>query len=386
MKSTSRRFSGLLAVTLGLAVFAGACGDDGDSTTDTTPATTAAAGAAGTTAAPTTTAKKVDVTGTLAASGATFPKGFYEVVIADFKKAQPKASLTYAGGGSGKGRTDLQEQVVDWAGTDGLVKAEDKPKYKGGEFLYFPTVMAPITVSYNLDGVDKLNLSPDTIAKIFQREIKTWNDPAIVAENPDVKDKLTGNITVARRSDGSGTTENFAIFLDKAVGAKATPASTVWKLKSGSTLEWPADTQAGNGNAGVAQIVKSTKGAVGYVDLSDAKATGLKFANVKNKAGKFVAPTLANASAAGAGAKINADLSYDPLWADGDTSYPITAPTWIIVYANQTDKVKGETVKEFLRFMLTDGQKLAESVDYAKLPESLDKQALAQLDKIKLPA
>jgi phosphate transport system substrate-binding protein len=226
----------------------------------------------------------------------------------------------------------------------------------------------------------------DTIAKIFQREIKTWNDPAIVAENPDVKDKLTGNITVARRSDGSGTTENFAIAIDKAVGAKATPASTVWKLKSGSTLEWPADTQAGNGNAGVAQIVKSTKGAIGYVDLSDAKATGLKFANVKNKAGKFVAPTLANTSAAGDGAKINADLSYDPLWADGDASYPIAAPTWIIAYANQTDKVKGETLKEFLRFMLTDGQKLAPSVDYAPLPENLDKLALAQLDKIKLPA
>jgi phosphate transport system substrate-binding protein len=131
LKSTKRRISGLLAVTLGFAMIAGACGDDSDSTTDTTPATTAAAGAGANTAAPTTTAKKVEVTGTLSASGATFPKGYYEVVIAEFKKAQPKASLTYAGGGSGKGRTDLQEQVVDWAGTDGLVKAEDKPKYNG---------------------------------------------------------------------------------------------------------------------------------------------------------------------------------------------------------------------------------------------------------------
>ena len=379
MLSKKHRSASMLAVTLGLAVFAGACGDDGgsSSTTDTTPAAT------GSTAATTTARPKVEVTGTLNASGATFPKGFYEAVIADFKKAQPKTSLTYAGGGSGKGRTDLQEQVVDWAGTDGLVKTEDKPKFKGGEFLYFPTVVAPITVSYNLDGVDKLNLSAETIAKIFQREIKTWDDAAIVAENPDVKAKLTGNITVVHRSDGSGTTENFTIFLNKSVG---TGGSGIWKLKSGSTVEWPADTQAGNGNAGVAQIVKSTKGAIGYVDLSDARATGLKFANIKNKAGKYVAPTLEGASAAADGATINPDLSYDPLWADGEKAYPITAPTWIIAYVKQTDKVKGETLKELLRYMLTDGQKLAPSIDYAALPTGLDGKAIAQIDKIQLPA
>jgi phosphate transport system substrate-binding protein len=374
----------LLAVALGLAVFASACGDDGGTEATTTTAKPAAStGATATTVAPATTVKKVEVSGTLAASGATFPKGFYELAIAEFKKAQPKATLTYAGGGSGKGRTDLQSQVVDFAGSDGLVKDADKPNYKGGEFLYFPTVVAPITVSYNLDGVDKLQLSAETVAKIFQREIKTWDDPAIVAENPDAKAKLTGNITVARRSDGSGTTENFTIYLNKSVGAGGTG---IWKLKSGSTVEWPADTQAGNGNAGVAQIVKDTKGAIGYVDYSDAKATGLKFASLKNKAGKYVAASLDGASAAAEGATINPDLSYDPLWADGDKAYPIAAPTWILVYTKQTDKAKGETVKEFLRFILTDGQKLAPSIDYAPLPKGLDEKALAQLDKIQIPA
>ncbi len=383
MHPKKKRLAALVAVLTALALIGSACGDDSESDTSS-PATTAAAGAT-TTAAPPTT-KAPEVTGTLNASGATFPKAFYEEVMAEFKKAQPKATITYAGGGSGKGRTDLQNQVVDFAGTDGLVRDADKPNYKGGEFLYFPTVTAPITVSYNLDGVTKLNLTPEVIAKIFQREIKTWDDPAIVAENSSVSGQLKGNITVARRSDGSGTTENFTIFLDKAVGARATPASTVWKLKSGSTVEWPADTQAGNGNAGVAQIVKDTKGAIGYVDLSDAKATGLKFASVKNKSGKFVEPTIENTSAAVEGAKINPDLSYDPLWADGDKSYPIAAPTWIIAYVNQTDKVKGETLKAFLRFMLTDGQKLAPKIDYAPLSEGLDKLALAQLDKLKLPA
>ncbi len=387
MLSHKRRSAGLLAATLSLALFAGACGDDGD-TTDTTPAatgstaSTAATGSTGSAAA-TTTIAKVEVAGTLAASGATFPKSYYELAISEFKKVQPKANITYAGGGSGKGRTDLQSQVVDWAGSDGLVKEADKALYKGGEFLYFPTVVAPITVTYNLDGVDKLNLSAETVAKIFQAEIKTWDDPAIVAENPDAKAKLTGPITVAHRSDGSGTTENFTIYLNKSVG---TGGSGIWKLKSGSTVEWPAGTKAGNGNAGVAQIVKDTKGAIGYVDYSDAKATGLKFAALKNKAGKYVLPTLDATSAAANGATINADLSYDPLWADGDATYPVAAPTWILAYVKQTDKVKGDTLKAFLRYMLTDGQKLAPSIDYAPLPKALADKALAQLDKLQIPA
>ena len=205
----------------------------------------------------------------------------------------------------------------------------------------------------------------------------------IVAENAAVKANLKGNIVVVHRSDSSGTTQNFTLFLDHSAGAGG---SGVWKLKSGSTVEWPADTQAGNGNAGVAQIVKATNGAIGYIDYSDAKASTLKFASIKNKAGKYVAPTLDAASAAVAGATINPDLTYDPTWAAGDTSYPIAAPTWILVYVNQTDKVKGETLKAFLRYILTDGQKAASTIDYSPLPQAFVDKALAQIDSIKLPA
>lgn len=361
----------IAAVAIGLSMLGAACGDSGSTSSPDTSAPVSG-----------TTVKQAEVTGTLNASGATFPKSFYEEAIVGFKKAQPKATVTYAGGGSGKGRTDLQGGVVDFAGSDGLVAAADVAKYKG-TFLYVPTVAAPITVSYNLDGVSKLNLSPEVIAKIFQREIKTWDDAAIVADNAAAKDQLKGNIVVAHRSDGSGTTENFTKFLDKAVGAAG--GATVWKLKSGSTVEWAADTQAGNGNAGVAQIVKDNKGAIGYVDLSDAKAIGLKLAAVKNKAGKFVDPTLEGVSASLDGAKVNDDLSYDPLWADGEKSYPISAPTWILVYEAQTDRAKGETVKAFLRYLLTDGQKTAPTVDFAPLPTSLVTKALAQVEKIKVP-
>jgi phosphate transport system substrate-binding protein len=368
LRSTKRRLLGVLAVLLGLALVAAACGDDDDSETSST---TAPAGDG------TATTPPAEVSGTIDGSGATFPKAFYEEAILEFEDANSDATITYGGGGSGKGRTDLQEELVDFAGTDGLVKQEDYAKFKGGDFLYFPTVTAPITVSYNLDGVDELNLTPEVIAKIFQRQIKKWDDPAITADNPDAE--LSGDITVVHRSDGSGTTENFSKFLDKAVGKTA---GGVWTLGSGSTIEWPGDTQAGEGNPGVAKIVKDTPGAIGYVDLSDARATKLKFAKVQNKAGEFLAPTLEGASAAAAGATVNADLTYDPLWADGADAYPIAAPTWILVYKAQDDPGKAALLKAFLTYVLTDGQDLATEIDYAPLPPTLRDKALAQLDLI----
>jgi phosphate transport system substrate-binding protein len=353
----------LLALLAALATLTGACGSNGNSSSDQKGSTQ-------------TTTKGASLKATLNGSGATFPLAFYEVAIAAFKEEAPGVTINYAGGGSGKGRQDLADGVVDFAGSDGLVKPEDKPKFKG-EFLYFPTVAAPITVSYNLDGVDKLQLSPPTIAKIFQKQVTTWKDAAIAADNPGAKLPATA-ITVAHRSDGSGTTENFTKFLKAA-------APDVWKLDAGSTVNWPAGTQGGNGNAGVAQIVKSTAGAIGYVDLSDAKASGLKTAAVKNKAGKFIEPTLEGAGAALAGTTVNDDLTYNPLNADGEAAYPITAPTWILAYKMQSDKAKGEALKAFLTFVVTDAQELANQANYAKLPDSIKEKAVAQVDKLVIP-
>lgn len=356
-----RRF--LTAAVVALGLFAGACGGSDDSPSASTDEGTA-------------TTKEPALSATLNASGATFPKGFYEVAIAGYKKVQPGVTVNYNATGSGAGRQALQDGVVDFAGSDGLVNPNDLSKYKG-EFVYIPTVAAPITVSYNLTDVKDLTLDADTIAKIFQRQVKKWDDPAIAGQNPGVKLPAT-DITVAHRSDGSGTTENFTKYL-----VAAAPNS--WTLKSGSTVEWPADTQAGNGNQGVAQIVKSTAGAVGYVDLSDARASGLQFAKVKNKSGKAVVANLDGATAALAGAQVNADLSYNPLNAEGADAYPITAPTWILVYKNQPDKVKGEAIKSFLRFVVGDGQKLANGVDYAALPTALQQKAVSQIDSILVP-
>ncbi|MDQ4134496.1 MAG: phosphate ABC transporter substrate-binding protein PstS [Actinomycetota bacterium] len=317
------------------------------------------------------------ISATLNGSGATFPKGFYEVAIQEYKAVQPDVTVNYAGGGSGTGRQNLQDGVVDFAGSDAIVKPEDKPKYKG-DILYFPTVAAPITVAYNLPDIETLILDADTVAKIFLRQIKKWNNPVIANLNPGVK--LPGTaITVAHRSDGSGTTENFTKYLSAA-------APGVWTGKSGATVEWPADTQAGNGNQGVAQIVKTTAGAVGYVDLSDATASRLQVAALRNEAGEVVAPTLEAATAAVATAVIAPDLTYNPINADGPDAYPITAPTWILVYENQPDKAKGEALKSFLRYLLGEGQKLAAFVDYAALPSSLQQQAQARVDSIVVAA
>jgi phosphate transport system substrate-binding protein len=314
---------------------------------------------------------------TINGSGSTLSKPYQEAAIDQFKKSHKEMTINYGGGGSGKGRQDLADMVVDFAGSDSPFKEAEAAKAKGGPILYFPILLSPIAVVYNAD-VDKLQLSASVIAKIFSRQITKWNDPAIAADNPGVK-LPDSNITVAHRAEGSGTTQNFTEYLSAA--AKGT-----WKLKSGSTVEWPSDTQAGQGSAGVAQIVKSTKGGIGYVDLSDAKASGLKYATIKNKAGKYIEPTPDAASAAGEGIEVKPNLVFSAIDAKGEKAYPITAQTWVIVYAKQTDGAKGDALKTYLTFLVKEGQALLPTLDYAMLPKTLQEKALKQVEKIKVAA
>ncbi|HWU88986.1 MAG TPA: phosphate ABC transporter substrate-binding protein PstS [Kofleriaceae bacterium] len=314
---------------------------------------------------------------TLNASGATFQKAAQEVAIEAFTKAHKQIKINYGGGGSGKGRKEFADQVVDYACADAPYKGDDAKSVKGGEFFYIPNLLGAITVSYKLDGADKLQLSAETLAKIFQREIKKWNDAAIAADNPDAKLPET-DIVVVRRAEGSGTTENFTKYLGLAAGG-------AWKLGSGSSVEWPGDTQAGNGNGGVADIVLKTNGAIGYVDLSDAKAKGLTWAAVKNQAGKYVMPTAGSVTAAGDGIEVNDQLLFSALNAKGDAAYPITAQSWCLVYAKQADKAKGNAVKAYFRYLVTDAQKLLSEIDFAPIPKALQDKALAQIEKIQVP-
>lgn len=351
-----RVFAGVaLAATAALAL--GACGGNSDD-----PEPSQSTGAGGSAFA--------DLSGQLKASGATFPEAFYQEVVESFKDAAPNVTVTYNGVGSGSGKKEFAQGLNDFAGSDSLVKDTEIP---AGTYLYVPTVAAPITVSYNLSGVDKLQLSPETLAKIFQRDIKTWNAPEIAADNPGVT-LPNKPITVAHRSDGSGTTNNFTKFLDN--------ASEAWKLGAGDTVAWPADTQAGEKNTGVANLVKNADGGIGYIDMSDAVASGLKFAAVKNKAGKYVTATLDGATAALSNAPVKDDLTYDPLNAPGDAAYPITAPTYLLVKPKYDDANKLKLVKGFITYVLNDGQDLANELQYAKLPDTLKQKAVAQLEKI----
>jgi phosphate transport system substrate-binding protein len=312
------------------------------------------------------------LSGELKASGASLPDAYYQEAIGELKTVAPNLKVTYNPTGSSAGRGDFGKGLVDFAGTDSLVR--DSDGIAAGSFYYIPTVAAAVTVSYNLKGVDKLQLSPATIAKIFQREVKTWNAPEIAADNPGVTLPATA-ITVARRSDGSGTTNNFTKYL-------AAAAKDVWKLGSGDTVAWPADTVGGAKNTGVAQAIKQADGGIGYVDLSDAKGAQLAMAAIKNKDGKFVQPSLEGATAALAGATLKDDLTYDPLNAAGADSYPITAPTFILVKQKYDSPDKAKLIKGFVKYLLTEGSPLAKEVNFATLPDSIKTKALTQLDKV----
>lgn len=313
------------------------------------------------------------LSGALKASGASFPNVYYQYAIEKFADVAPDVDLTYNSVGSGAGKKDFGNNLVDFAGTDSTVKDGDGPA--AGSFYYIPTVAAPITVSFNLAGVAKLQLSGVTLAKIFGSKIVKWNDAAIVADNPGVTlpDKA---ITVVHRSDASGTTNNFTKYLVKVGGAD-------WTLGAGDTVQWATTTQAGDKNTGVAQLIKQSDGSIGYVDFADAQASNLVFAAVKNKAGKYVAASLDGATAALAGAEVKDDLTYDPLDTAGDATYPITAPTYLLVRTTYTDAAQGKLVKGFVKWLLTDGQELAKDKGYSKLPDALKTKALAKLDSVK---
>jgi phosphate transport system substrate-binding protein len=264
--------------------------------------------------------------------------------------------------------------VVNFAGSDSPIPAADVPLFKGKTVLYFPVIIGPITMAYNLSGVSNLKLSPTVIANIFQGKITKWNDPAIASLNSGVSLPSTP-ITIAVRSDSSGTTQNFTLFLKDAV-------PSVWTLGSSSTIKWPSTARAGSGNPGVAQIVKSTAGAIGYVDYATAKASGLSFASVQNSTGAYIAPSPTAASAAADGATVATNLTFAAAWAPGASAYPITYQSWDLVYAQQPSASDATLLKAYLGYLLGPGQQLLGSLGYAPLPSSLDQKAVAQLSQI----
>jgi phosphate transport system substrate-binding protein len=361
IKGRRTRWAAVATAVLGLVIVS-ACSSNSTSTTSSSTG-----GSTGST-----TSSKLS--GTLNASGSTFQTTFQQAAIQGFKSVQPSMTINYGGGGSTKGRTDLAAGTVNYAGSDSPIPSSEQANFKGKTVLYFPVIIGPITLSYNLSGITNLKLTPAVIAQIFQGKITSWNNSAIKSINPGANLPSTP-ITIAVRSDGSGTTQNFTLFLQKAVG-------TAWTLGSSSTIKWPSTARAGSGNSGVAQIIKSTPGAIGYVDYSDAKATGLSFASVKNSSGSYVAPSIAGASASAAGVTVAPNLTFHAVWGTGATAYPITYQSWDLVYATQPNANDAAMLKAYLGYLLGPGQSLLTSLNYAPLPASIDSMAKAQLSKI----
>ena len=314
------------------------------------------------------------LSGTLNGSGSTFQTVYQQTAIQSFRSVQSGMTVNYGSGGSGKGRTDLASGVTNFAGSDSPIPTTEEANFKGKTVLYFPVFLGPITVSYNLSGVSNLKLDATTLADIFGGKITSWNNPAIAALNPGVSLPSTP-ITTAVRSDSSGTTQNFSLYLQ-------TAAKSTWTLGSSSTIKWPSSARAGNGNSGVAQIIKSTAGAIGYVDYATAKASGLSYASIKNSSGNYIAPSTQSASAAGDGITIASNLTFHAVDSSQPQAYPITYQSWVLVYETQPNANDAAMLKAYIGYLIGAGQQLLPSLGYAPLPTSLQQKAQAQLSMI----
>ncbi len=348
---------------LSLSLFA-ACGDGAKTPGDSgAPAQSKTSGA--------------DLTG----AGATFPNPLYSKWTSEYV-GKSGVKVNYQSIGSGGGIRQLSERTVDFGASDAPMSDAELAKAKGGAILHIPTVLGAVTVIYNLPAVTQpLKMSGEAIAAIFQGQISKWNDPRLMALNPGVA-LPADDILVVHRSDGSGTTYVFTDYL--------AAVSTAWATKpgKGKEVQWPVGL-GGKGNEGVAGQVKQTPGAIGYVELAYATQNKLSTAIVRNAAGEFVAPTIASVTAAAAGMSsklpANTDYRVSIVNAPGAGVYPISSFTWILLYENQTDAVKGKKVVDFLRWALTDGQSLAAPLDYAPLPEAMRSALVTRLSSIKLP-
>ena len=313
----------------------------------------------------------------LTGAGATFPNPIYTRWFDAFNKATG-VQINYQAIGSGGGIRQYTEGTVDFGASDGPM-TDEQISAVNGKVDHFPTVLGAVVMTYNLPslGTAPLKFDGPTIADIYLGKITKWNDAAIQKLNPGVK-LPDQDIIVVHRSDGSGTSYIFTDYLSK--------VSPQWSQNVGhaTSVNWPVGL-GGKGNDGVTQQVKSTEGGIGYVELIYALSNKLPVANLKNKAGKFVTPTLESTSEAAAGVDLpaNTDFRVSITNADGAKAYPIASFTWLLVRPDMQDATKKAALKKFLNWMIgPDAQKMATQLDYAPLPEKivkLEQQRIAQL-------
>jgi phosphate transport system substrate-binding protein len=304
-------------------------------------------------------ANAADISG----AGASFPYPVY-TKWADAYKKETGVGLNYQSIGSGGGIKQIKAKTVTFGATDAPLSGKELDE---SGLAQFPMVMGAIVPVVNIDGVKSgdLTLDGSTLAKIYLGEIKSWDDPAIAKLNPSAKLPKQAIVPV-RRSDGSGTTYNFAYYL-----AEVNPE---WKSKVGvsTALQWPVGIGA-KGNEGVANNVGQAKGSIGYVEYAYAKQNKLTTTNMVNKAGKTVSPTAATTQAAAANADWKSQPGYGVILANqaGDQSWPMTAATWILLYKKpQAAAATGEALK-FFAWSYAKGDKMADELDYVPMPDNV---------------
>ncbi|MEK7384342.1 MAG: phosphate ABC transporter substrate-binding protein PstS [Elusimicrobiota bacterium] len=310
---------------------------------------------------------------TLNGAGATFPYPIYSKWFDEYHKVKPELQINYQSIGSGGGIRQITERTVDFGATDGPMT--DQQQFKvDGKILHIPAVLGAVVPAYNLKGVPDLKLSGPILADVYLGKITRWTDPAIAKLNEGVK-LPDAAITVVHRSDGSGTTYCFVDYLSK--------VSAEWKKKVGlaTAVNWPVGL-GGKGNEGVAGLVKQTPNALGYVEMIYAKQNDIAYASVRNKAGRFVKASIESVTAAAAGAAMPKDYRVSITDAEGETAYPISTFTWLLIYEKNTAD-KGAVLKDFLRWMLKDGQGMAVALGYAPLPESVNAMVAKTIEAVK---
>jgi phosphate transport system substrate-binding protein len=317
---------------------------------------------------------------TLNGAGATFPYPMYSKWFSEYHNLHSNVQINYQSIGSGGGIRQVTEGTVDFGASDmpmtdeQLTEAQGKLKTK---ILNLPSVLGAVVPAYNIPGVSgEVKFTPDALAGIFLGKITKWNDKAIASANPGVN--LPGkDIIVVHRSDGSGTTFIWTDYLSK--------VSSDWKSQvgSGTSVKWPIGL-GGKGNEGVAGSIRQLQGSIGYVELIYAAQNNIPFGSIRNAAGVFVKASLEGVTAAAASApKMPADFRVSITNAPGKDAYPVSSFTWLLIPQQSKDAAKGKILADFLNWMATDGQKMANALSYASLPDSVVQKEKETIKQVK---
>jgi phosphate transport system substrate-binding protein len=307
----------------------------------------------------------------LTGAGSTFDYPFFSKAFYDYSQKHDDVSVNYQSIGSGGGIQQFIAKTVDFGATD-VPASADELKLAGAPALQIPVALGGVAIGYNLPGIGKgLRLTRELIAGIYLGNVTQWNDPAIQKVNPDLK-LPSIPIAVVHRSDGSGTTYIFTDFLST--------VSSEWKQKvgKGKSVQWPAGI-GGKGNEGVAGQVSQTPGAIGYIELAYVLQNEMTYAQIQNKAGNYVYPSVATTKAAAATKPDVSPSDFSIVDAGGTDSYPICGYSWALLYKNPKDAARGAQLKTVMEWLVTKGQSDAESIDYVPLPDNVQQEALKTL-------